>query len=311
MPSASTSQPPRPVASNAECSAAGRTIDRPAPAGSVLATSWSQSRTADDVTFDLTGVLSTAFPSSKHPFVTGTTVAGARTCILGGELRGTIDPGLSWEDFHDDYNAACVKVVALDWLQIHGTRCDGVEDGFRPQEGGVNLNRTSFLISGTHLSNVADDCLENDYTLGGVVHDSLWESCFTGISERPSSANGSWTSPEGETLTLDHVLIGLHAMPHDSDKGTGTNALFKWSTSANDLVIKCSTFFVPERSVNGTDTMAVPAGTVVDDSACPDRPSTIVWLGGGEYPAPTAGLRVVDDRKVWDDAVAAWKAAHS
>jgi hypothetical protein len=262
------------------------------------------------VTYDLTGVVSTAFPSSTNPFQTGTSTPAERTCVVGGELRGTIDPARSWEYFHDQANAACIKVVAVDWLQIHNTRCDGIEDGFRPQEGGVNLNRTRFLISGTYLTNVADDCLENDYTLGGVLRDNLWESCFTGISERPSSANGTWTSPADETLTLDHMLIGLRSMPHDSGKGTGPNSLFKWSTSANKVIIRCSTFFVPERSVNSTGSMAIPAGTVVDDSACPNKPSTIVWLGGGAYPADTAGIRVVSDPGVWTGAVQAWKSAH-
>jgi hypothetical protein len=262
------------------------------------------------VTYDLTGVVSTAFPSRTNPFQTGASTPAERTCVVGGELRGTIDPARSWEYFHDQANAACVKVVAVDWLQIHNTRCDGIEDGFRPQEGGVNLNRTRFLISGTYLTNVADDCLENDYTLGGVLRDNLWESCFTGISERPSSANGTWTSPADETLTLDHMLIGLRSMPHDSGKGTGPNSLFKWSTSANKLIIRCSTFFVPERSVNSTGSMAIPAGTVVDDSACPNKPSTIVWLGGGAYPADTAGIRVVSDPAVWTGAVRAWKSAH-
>jgi hypothetical protein len=205
---------------------------------------------------------------------------------------------------------ACATVVALEWAQVHGMRCHGTGDGFRPQEGGRNLNRTQFLISGTYLTNLADDCLENDFTLGGLVRDSLWESCFTGVSERPAAANGSWTSPADETLTLDHVLIGLRSMPHASDLGTGPNSLFKWSTSANKLVIKCSLFFVPAASVNGIDSMAIPPGTVVDDSACPGNPSTIVWLGGGAYPAPTAGMRVVADPAVWTGAVAHWKATH-
>jgi hypothetical protein len=68
---------------------------------------------------------------------------------------------------------------------------------------------------------------------------------------------------------------------------------------------------VDEVSLNGVDTMAMPPGTVVDDSACPDNPSTIVWLGGGEYPAWTAGMRVVSDPAVWTDAVRAWKSAHA
>jgi hypothetical protein len=309
-PALSVGGPPLSVGSPAACAGAGRTvIAGSSVAGSALSSEWKVSAPPADATYDLNGVVSTAFPSTQHPFNTGTGTPGERTCLIGGELRGTIDPARSWEWFHDEANAACVKVVALEWLQIHGTRCDGVEDGFRPQEGEPNSNRTRFTISGTHLTNVVDDCLENDYILGGVLHDNLWESCYTGISERPS-ADRSWTPPADETLTLDHMLIGLRSMPHDSDKGTGPNALFKWSASANKLIIRCSVFLVPALSVNGTDTMAIPAGTVVDDSACPDNPSTIVWLGGGNYPAPTAGIPVVSDRAVWDRAVSAWKTAH-
>jgi hypothetical protein len=54
----------------------------------------------------------------------------------------------------------------------------------------------------------------------------------------------------------------------------------------------------------------MPPRTVVDDSACPNNPSTIVWLGGGAYPAPTAGMRVVRDETVWTRAVQSWKTAH-
>jgi hypothetical protein len=90
----------------------------------------------------------------------------------------------------------------------------------------------------------------------------------------------------------------------------GENALFKWSSSGNRVVIKCSIFKVDAVSLNGTDAMALPPGTTVDDSGCPDRPSTIVWLGPGDYPAPHAGLRVVSDVQVWNDAVQAWKSAH-
>ena len=41
-------------------------------------------------------------------------------------------------------------------------------------------------------------------------------------------------------------------------------------------------------------------------------PTTIVWLGDGDYPGDLRGLpiRVTDDRGVWDAAVADWKARH-
>ena len=147
--------------------------------------------------------------------------------------------------------------------------------------------------------------------VGGAFVENLWEQCNTGISERPSS-NRQWRTPSTETLVLDRMLIGLYETPHVEDGETvmGENALFKWSPSGNRVVIKCSVFKVDSVSLNGEDAMAMPPGTVVDDSACPDDPSTIVWLGGGKYPAWTAGLRVVDDLEVWTDAVSAWKAAH-
>ena len=76
------------------------------------------------------------------------------------------------------------------------------------------------------------------------------------------------------------------------------------------MVIKCSIFKVDAVSLNGAGAMGLPPGTVVDDSACPGNPSTIVWLGGGRYPAPTPGVRVVSDPGVWTAAVTAWKATH-
>jgi hypothetical protein len=54
--------------------------------------------------------------------------------------------------------------------------------------------------------------------------------------------------------------------------------------------------------------MEMPPGTVVDDSECEDP--SIVWLGKGEYPGGTPGMRVVTDPDVWANAVSAWKAAH-
>ena len=303
------------------CSAAGRSVVRPYPQATVLSSKWSVPAPPDDTTYDLTGVYSTAQPSTSYPFSFGTgngnLDAGDRTCLVGGELRdrfGNPPPG-TWEYYHDNVNAACVKGAAYGWYQILDTVCRGIEDGFRPQEPGVNANNARFAISDTYLGNVFDDCLEDDYTVGGVVLDSLWEGCYTGVSERPSS-DRCWDTPADEQLVLDHLLLGLRPMAH-SDGSSGYGRLFKWEKcsqhTANNVVIRCSTFLVPDRRVDGgADGMEVPEGTVVDDSACPGNPTTIVWLGGGSYPGDLRGLpiRVTADRSVWDSAVAAWKSRH-
>jgi hypothetical protein len=315
-PGADAAQTPSSLLSAADwgapaCGGPGRTVTRPVGAGAVLTSQWEIPSAPDDVTYDLSGITSTAYPATASVFAVGVKTAGLRTCIIGGTVIGDVDDDRTWEYYHDEYNAACVKILAREWMQVRRVRCDGVEDGMKPQEPSVNANNAQFYISGTYLTNIRDDCMENDYTVGGVLYDNLWEQCNTGISERPSR-DRSWRTPESETLVLDRMLIGLYRTPHVEDGRTvmGENALFKWSDSGNRVVIKCSIFKVDEVSLNGTGTMAMPPGTVVDDSECPYNPSTIVWLGGGDYPAWTAGMRVVSDPAVWDRAVAEWKARH-
>jgi hypothetical protein len=287
-------------------------VTRPFPSGTVLTSQWIVDSPPDHHTYDLTGVTSTAYPPPSQRntsvFDLGGGHAPSKTCFEGGVLKGTVSKHRTWDYYHDRYNAACLKLTAKDWMRVRHLRCNGVEDGFRPKETTGNANNVVMFVSDTYFTQVRDDCIENDGTIGGVLYDSLWEQCFTGVSERPSTTMGSWTSPAGETLTLDHMLIGLYETRTAS--GIGENALFKWSASANDLVIKCSTFKVDAVSINGSATMEIPTGTVVDDAACPHHPSTIVWLGGGKYPAATAGMRVTSHLGVWKRAVARWKCAH-
>jgi hypothetical protein len=281
------------------------------PSAGTYSTQWEAATPPDDAVYDLSGVRSTAYPSSHSPFAVGTGTPALRTCVIGGTIQGRADASLTWTVLHDQYNAACLRIIAREWMQVSRLRCDNVEDGIRPLESGVNANNTQIRVSGTYLSHIRDDCMENDYTIGGVVSDSLWESCNTGVSERPSGGR-SWSTPPSETLTLDHMLIGLYQTPHVESGQTvmGENGLFKWSSSGNRVVIKCSTFKVDSLSLNGRDAMSLPPGTVVDDSECPGHPSTIVWLGGGAYPGSAAGIRIVSDPAVWNDAVSAWKTAH-
>ena len=80
------------VALPAVCAGGGRSVVRPHAAGTVLSSQCKASAPAADETYDLGGVVSTAFPSTQHPFNTGTGTPGERTCVVGGEQRGTVDP---------------------------------------------------------------------------------------------------------------------------------------------------------------------------------------------------------------------------
>ena len=144
-----TSQPPRgtseaqsgtiPVAADdgfpyglaAYCS-----VVRDHPPGTVLDERYRISAPSDHTTYDLRGVASTAFPSTSHPFSFGTggdnLDAGLRTCLVGGELLDQVGypPAETWDWYHDNANASCVKGAAYEWYQIIDVRCAGIEDGF-------------------------------------------------------------------------------------------------------------------------------------------------------------------------------------
>jgi hypothetical protein len=330
-----TTPPPPPVPTGADygfpsCVGEGRNVVTPYPPGTNLTTRYRVTAPPDDTTYDLTGVTSTAQPSSSYPFSFGTgndnLDAALRTCMLGGELLDQFgDPPsvngvpINWRTWHDTYNAACVKIAAVDWMQVQGHTCRGIQDGFRMQENLPNANNARFLIEDTYAANMGDDCLENDYTTEGVILDSLFDGCLNAFSERPSG-DRCWDTPLDEQLVIDHSLFRLRPVQDPGDEpGFGYGRLFKWPTQcgtqnvANQPVIKCSTFLVPDFRLNeGIDGMEFPANTLVDDSACPDNPTTIVWLGGGSvYPAPhPAGIRTVTDISYWNEQVAAWHNRH-
>jgi hypothetical protein len=296
------------------CIATTQHAVRPYLTGTTLTSQWKVSSPPADTTYTMSGVTSTAYPATVSPFALGTTTPGTRTCVTSGKVQGTVDPNQTWDYYHDTQNAACISITGIDWMQVRNLRCDSVEDGVKPKEAQPNQNVARFLIQGTYLTGIRDDCVENDFTVGGLIKDNLFEQCNTGISERPSSSNGTWTSPADETVTIDHTLIGLWQTPHQNGSAVvnGENGLFKWSTSANKLIIKCSTFKVDAFSLNGADAMALPAGTVVNDTACPGNPTTIVWTGPGPYPGDLRGqpVTVTSDPTVWTTAVANWKTAH-
>jgi hypothetical protein len=258
----------------------------------------------DDSTFDASGSIWRP-DLSTYPINIDTDAE--RICWRGGEVYGSIPESMSWEDAHD-LNQPCIRVVAREWVVIDGLRCDNTDDGIRPRETVTGAQNLTMTIRNTYLTRIRDDCLENDGIVGGILEDNLWDGCNTGISARPSDDQGTFDQPEDETLVLDRMLIGLRLSPHE-EGGFGENALFKWSDSANRLVIRCSIFKVDAVSLNGPEAMEVP-GTI-DDRACPNRPTTLVWLGEGAYPGSLpSGIVVTSDVRVWDEAVADWKCRH-
>ena len=43
-----------------------------------------------------------------------------------------------------------------------------------------------FVLRNAYISNVRDDCVENDVLSGGLIEDSLFDGCYMGLSVDPA-----------------------------------------------------------------------------------------------------------------------------
>jgi hypothetical protein len=175
-----------------------------------------------------------------------------------------------------------------------------VTDGIRPVG-------TNFIVRQAWLTYIRDDCVEDDHLRGGIIEDSLFDGCYVGFSSRPSTnILDAGYSGANETLVVRNSLIRLQKMPgpNGSTAATGHGQWFKWDPLGVKLELH-DNIFMTEEWGNSPRTMGPPAKL----TSCSNN--TMVWLGQGAYPSPLPScFKVVTDRKVWDNAVAAWKAAH-
>ena len=222
---------------------------------------------------------------------------GANACWLGGQLFGTYPQATRWDQFHHTGGVNFQN----DRMTIVGLRVHNYGDGIRVRDGARD-----FLISGVHLSFIHDDCVENDQLYRGTVEDSLLDGCYVAFSSRPSS--GDNVDGHTNTYTIRNNVVRLQAMPTVyKGKAPGHGGFFKWEDAARvspKLVVRDNVFRVDSRPNH--QTLGLPAGYHVKCSN-----NVVVWLGKGRYPdrLPKC-FRVTRDRRVWDRAVARWRAAH-
>ena len=219
-------------------------------------------------------------------------------CFAGGKVQGTYVRNASWQQMHDVNNAG------VRWennnMVIDGPRIDNMTDGIRP----VGDN---FLVRQAWLTYIRDDCVEDDHVRGGIIEDSLFDGCYVGFSSRPSTniINAGY-SGTNKTLIVRNSLMRLQPMPKPNlrDVAMGHGQWFKWSDEGTKLELHDNIFMAQEWG-NSPRTMGPPSKL----TSCSNN--IMVWLGSGPYPSPLPScFKVVTDRSVWDNAVAAWKARH-
>jgi hypothetical protein len=262
-----------------------------------------------DWTYDARTATSPAYPASTlYPFTVGKSFGPPHLCWIGGKIVGQQSRALTWAAMKSGHDGAGLRLASSNWYLIDGLRVDNVEDGVDPRgkEGEYPERADGLAIRNAYFKYIRDDCVENDDIGGGVIIDSLFDGCYTGISEQPNAQQAAYNAPRGETLTLDHVLLRLQKMPGpyriDDPNVRGHGKLFKWYEQSNRLVLKNSIFLV-QTTPQGGDT-DFPPGTTASNV-------TVVWLGGGPFPGKVpAGVTITTDKRVWDTARSKWLKRH-
>lgn len=300
---------PKPATAYPRCPEATRWVT-----GNVTGTQGASSSAGSNETWNLTGFTHTTTPDpTRYPF----RLEGVRNvCIVGGRIIGNIPDTYSRTQWYDGigipssapkYDGDAFRIVQKNgWALIRDAYVERVSDAYNPQ--GPRTAR--IYLDHVHAKYIRDDCIENDLKPHSIyVNDSLFDGCFNFISERgEDSSYASRGRTPGETV-IDNSLVYVEPMPlgpkycDDNDRcvnDRGARGLFKWSrTATRNLVVRNTILRLDQRSYSSENGDKFPKGTYQD--------VTLVWLGSGDYPeALPPGVRLTRDKRVWDDAKAAW-----
>jgi len=258
----------------------------------------------DDSVFDATGAVWSGIDSNGDAIPWTVTMrnagSGANSCWYGGEINGPWDEtadDVSWEDpFH---HSGAMTIDIPDFL-FEAVRVNNQGDGLRPY--GDNSR-----IRSVWLTDIHDDCVENDDLYSLTIEDSLFDGCYSGFSARPHVDN----PPDGSSnvWTIRDSLIRLEPQP-TVYRGPvpGHGGFFKWHGGGNSPRVSLHNTVFRADQVPNHGRLGIPTGLSFE--SCSNN--TMVWLGEGAFPEPLPDcFRITTDRQVWDDAVSDWRIRHA
>lgn len=265
--------------------------------------------------------------SLLYPLRIGIAQSGAisgNTCILGGEIRGDLDPGADRVDLYDAYHSGIEQgATAGTFAVADGIRVDNFFDGYRKIGLGTGYLKRAYFTS------LKDDCVENEVNDLGAhgsisIYDSLME-CYSGISDAGNAA------APGTTTALDGVLLWIKPTKDrvgpkscrgdqcgELADGTANADLWKGLAISTQTVEVHNTWFrLDEASAWDLSGMAFPCtpSSSWGATSCVYDNVKVLWTGTGPYPGPPLpdGVTLVtgqDALDQWNAAAADWKADH-
>ncbi|HET6712407.1 MAG TPA: hypothetical protein VFI59_01675 [Actinomycetota bacterium] len=260
------------------------------------ATKWRAETLPDNHAIDARTYVNTAYPFvDPYPISLGNAGEPTNLCIVGGRTVGQQSENLTWNQIHDTWHGGGLRIYGAKYV-VNGWRIRNTADGFQPRDG------ENWTLVNNYYEYIRDDCVENDDRLSGAIYDSLFDGCYTGLSEQDAG------TVAGESLILDGVLMRLQPMPgpYKTNDPTilGHGSFFKkFDDGGRHKPIIRNSVFVAEK-FREDDPKDWPPGTTMSNV-------TVVWLGQGAFPMSTLpGMTLTTNRSVWDNARADWLSRH-
>lgn len=122
--------------------------------------------------------------------------------LRGGLFAGEVPQMSDWLNTY--CNSTGVLLRDSPGATVEGQRMRRLWDAIR-----VTESSNDFILRGSWISEVRDDCVENDFLNGGLVEDMLLDGCFAGLSMRPP--DGAERSPGSSPVVLRGVLMRMQS----------------------------------------------------------------------------------------------------
>lgn len=226
--------------------------------------------------------------------------SGSDSCWFGGEINGPWDENADDVSWEDPFHHSGAMTIDIPNFLFEGVRVNNQGDGLRPYGADA-------AIRSVWLSDIHDDCVENDDLYGLTIVDSLFDGCYAGFSARPFIADPPDGS--GNVWSVENSLLRLEPQPTVYRGPTpGHGGFFKWDDEGHSpRVALHNTILRADQSPNH-GTLGIPEG--LEFESCSNN--TMVWLGDGPFPeALPSCFTITTDVSVWDDAVADWRTRHA
>lgn len=226
---------------------------------------------------------------------------GSGGCYDHVSVSGTFPTSTKWWQMKQCCNGAAISVDDGPTALVNSYTYNAGVDGIR------TWNASAVTMVGVHEVYTRDDCI-SDITHGDlVIRDSLFDGCHTGISWRSTGQKNK------KPFTIDIQDSMFYIQPEPGSSSGGSCDQWVVNGKANGPMWKMDTV------QSGVNLKNVIIRQDLGNHECKDVwPSgsysnvTFVWTDSKPYPGKLpAGVTMSHDVSVWDNAKAAWLAAHN